>query len=147
MITQVKWALVLAMTPAVVPAPIAGQGASDSIAAHQAHERWFSGLLAEDTVLVSNVLSADVTLGFPGGNVMPRSEFLAALQDGELFYDTADHEDVLLRLYRGTAVVTGRSTLTYRYRGNAGSEQLTYTAIYIRTDQRWRMVAWQSTTP
>lgn len=110
------------------------------------HSAWFEGLLSEDTTIVSGVLSDDVTLGFPGGNVMPRTTFLAYLQSGDLFYDTAEHEDVRFRVYENAAVVTGRSNLAYRYKGNDGFERLTYTSVYVRTDGVWKMVAWQSTT-
>jgi hypothetical protein len=107
---------------------------------------WFEGLLAEDTTILNKVLSDDVTLGFPGGNVMPRAKFLSFLRSGELFYDTAEHEDVGFRIYGNTAVVTGRSNLAYRFKGNEGFERLSYTAVYVSTDGEWKMVAWQSTT-
>ncbi len=110
------------------------------------HIAWFEGLLAEDTTIVSRVLSDDVTLGFPGGNVMPKTEFLSYLQSGDLFYDIAEHEAVKFRVYGASAVVTGRSNLAYCFKGNAGFERLTYTAVYVRTDGGWKMVAWQSTT-
>jgi ketosteroid isomerase-like protein len=109
------------------------------------HNAWFEGLLAEDTKSLNKVLSEDVTLGFPGGNAMPRAEFLSLLQSGELFYDTAEHESVGFRIYGNTAVATGRSNLTYRYKGTKDFERLSYTAVYARTNGEWKMVAWQST--
>ena len=126
---------------------VAGAQAStaDSVAVSQAHERWFRGLLAEDTTVLSTVVAPDVTLGFPGGNVMPRKDFLGYLQSGQLFYDSADHHDLRIRVYGAAAVVHGRSTLTYRFQKAAGSERLAYTATYIRSGGEWRMVAWQST--
>lgn len=110
-----------------------------------AHNAWFEGLLAEDTKILNKVLSEEVTLGFPGGNVMPRAEFLSLLQAGELFYDTAEHESVGFRIYGNTAIATGRSNLTYRYKGAKDFERLSYTAVYVRTNGEWKMVAWQST--
>ena len=111
-----------------------------------AHNAWFEGLLAEDTIILNRVLSDDVTLGFPGGNVMPRATFLSFLQSGELFYDTAYHEAVEFRTYGNAAIVTGRSNLAYRFKGDKGFERLSYTAVYVRTNGAWKMVAWQSTT-
>jgi ketosteroid isomerase-like protein len=109
------------------------------------HNAWFEGLLAEDTKILNKVLSDEVTLGFPGGNAMPRAEFLSLLQSGELFYDTAEHESVGFRVYGNTAVATGRSNLTYRYKGTKDFERLSYTAVYAKTNGEWKMVAWQST--
>jgi hypothetical protein len=123
------------------------QPAADSAAVHRTHLRWFDGLIAEDTTKLSSVLDPDVTLAFPGGDVMPRRDFLGYLQNGQLYYDTADHHSLRIRVYPRAAVVNGSSTLTYRFQGSAGSERLTYTATYILASGQWRMVAWQSTMP
>lgn len=61
----------------VAALPVSGQDvASDGIAVARAHESWFRGLLTQDITEPSAVLSPDVTLGSPGGHVMPRQDFL-----------------------------------------------------------------------
>ena len=120
---------------------------SDSVAVCKVHDAWFEGLLSEDTTIVSRVLSPDVTLGFPGGNDMPRDNFLNFLQGGELFYDTADHQGLQVRVYGDAAIITGKTTFLYRFQGVSNSESLTYTAMYVRRGKSWQMVGWQSTTP
>ena len=102
-------------------------------------------LLSEDAGALDLLLVDDITLAFPDGNLMPRAEFLSYLKSGELSYDSAEHEDLLVRVYGTTGVVTGRSSLAYRFKGEAGFER--YTAVYARTEVRWRMVAWHSTMP
>ena len=132
--------------PLAALAPVGGQtSAPDSVAVHQAHDGWFRGLIAHDTTNLSAVLAPDVTLGFPGGNVMPRQDFLRYKQEGQLFYDSADHQELHIRVYSGVAMVTGRSILAHRFKGTAGYERLAYTATYLRSNGKWRMVAWQST--
>ena len=114
-------------------------------AVRKAHSAWFEALLGEDTAALDHVLAEDVTLAFPGGNLMPRADFFSYLKSGELFYDSAEHDDILLRVYGKTGVVTGRSNLAYRFMGDADLEHLRYTAVYAHTDLGWRMVAWHST--
>ena len=114
-------------------------------AVRKAHSTWFERLLAEDTTGLDQLLADDVTLAFPDGNLMPRADFLSYLKSGALFYYTAEHEDVLVRIYGTTGVVTGRSNLAYRFKGKAGLERLRYTAVYARTGGRWRLVASHST--
>jgi ketosteroid isomerase-like protein len=114
-------------------------------AIRSAHAAWFDALLGENVDALDRLLADDVTLGFPGGNLMPRAEFLSYLKVGDLYYDTAEHEDTFVRVYGTTGVVTGRSNLAYRFKGKAGFERLRYTAVYARTDGQWRLVAWQST--
>jgi hypothetical protein len=117
---------------------------ADSEAVAAAHSRWFAGLLGRYDVL-SDVLAQEVTLRFPGGNQMPRAEFLSLLQTTDLVYDSAEHHATEIRVYGGTGVVTGSSTLELRYKGAAQSERLAYTAVYVRSNSKWTLVAWQST--
>ena len=83
------------------------QPSADSSAVHKAHLQWFEGLVAEDTTRLSPVLAPDVTLAFPGGDIMPRRDFLGYLQNGQLYYDTAEHHNLHIRVYPGAAVVNG----------------------------------------
>jgi hypothetical protein len=63
---------------------------ADSVAVSEAHDRWFRGLVAEDTTVLSAVLTSDVTLAFANGVAMSRKNFLQALQSGQLAYDSAE---------------------------------------------------------
>ena len=117
----------------------------------EVHQSWFDGLLEENHVLIDQILSEDITLGFPGGNVMPRQEFIGHLKNGTLFYDSASHEYSNIRIYGSTGIINGKSTLAYRFQlkngeFHKGLEDLTYTAVYVLKDN-WEMVAWQSTRP
>jgi hypothetical protein len=109
----------------------------------KAHQSWFDGLLNEDFSFFEGFLAEDITLGF-GMSSMPRADFLKHLSSGELFYDEAEHLDVLFRVYGDTGVVTGRSNLRYRWQGNEGFERLRYLAVYVATASGWKLVAWQS---
>lgn len=108
------------------------------------HSAFFEGVLAEDTKILNEVLSDNVTLGYADGSRKSKDEFLSAFQSGELFYDTAEHEAVDFHIYGNTAVVTGRINFAYRLEGNEGVERLSYTAVYVSTDGEWKMVAWHS---
>lgn len=137
--------VVLALTSVAHSSEVGlGVGQTDHEAVAAAHDRWFAGILGRYDVL-ADLLAPDVTLRFPGGNQMPRSEFLGLLEAKQLFYDSANHHEKEIRVYGDAAVVTGKSTLRYRLRGNAGSELLAYTAVYVRANAKWSLVAWQST--
>lgn len=120
---------------------------SDSAAVRNVHDSFFEGLLREDTTIVDRILAPEVTLGFPGGNVTPRETFLGYLHSGDLFYDSADHHELNVRIYGDAAILTGQSTFRVRFQGTSFSERLTYTTAYVRSDIGWQMVAWQSTAP
>lgn len=114
------------------------------------HQTWFDGLLSENAQVIDQLLSDDVTLGFPGGNVVSKREFIDLLKNETLFYDSAYHEYSKIRIYGNIGVINGRSNLTYRFKRKDGKffnghEKLTYTAVYV-LNESLRMVAWQSTT-
>ena len=113
----------------------------------EVHDQLFKGFLTEDANLVDRILSADVTLGFPGGYTMPREEFLNYLRGGELFYDSVEHHALQVRVYGDTAIFHGRSTLFVRFQDISSPEHLTYTAVYVRATDGFELVAWQSTEP
>jgi hypothetical protein len=117
----------------------------------EVHQSWFDGLLEENSQIIDQILSEDITLGFPGGNVMPRQEFIDYLKNGTIFYDSAFHEYSKIRIYGNTGLINGRSNLTFRFKKENGEffkghEKITYTAVYVLDESlRIRMVAWQST--
>jgi len=96
-----------------------------------AHARWLAGILGRYDVL-AEVLAPDVSLRFPGGSQWSRSSYLNLLETKQAFYDSADHHEMEVRVYGDAAVVTGKSTLQGRFKANAFSERLAYTAVYIR---------------
>lgn len=82
---------------------------------------------------------------------MPRQDFIDALKNGTLYYDSAYHEYSKIRIYGNTGVINGRSNLTVRVKMENGEfykvlEKLTYTAVYVLDkSSKIKMVAWQST--
>lgn len=138
------WILLAVASTGASPATEPQIGAADRDAVAAAHDRWFAGILGKYDVL-SDVLAPDVTLRFPAGNQMPRAQFLSLLETKQLFYDAAEHHETDIRVYGDAGVVTGKSTLQLRLRGTASSERLAYTAVYIRAERKWTLVAWQST--
>jgi len=131
---------------ATSPAPTDAQQQVSRIeeAVRDAHTAWFEGLLSENAAALDRLLADDVALIF-GGYPMPRAQFLSHLKAGELYYDTAEHEETLVRFLGTTGVVNGRSRLTYRFKGKAGSERLSYTAVYAVADGQPRLLTWHST--
>jgi ketosteroid isomerase-like protein len=143
--SRLPWAIAVVAVTFVSAEALGPQARqSDREAVTAAHARWFTGILGRYDVL-ADVLAPDVTLRFPGGNQASRREFLDLLETKQLSYGSADHHETEVRVYGDAAIVTGRSTLQFRLKGNAGSEHLAYTAVYVRAGGKRSLVAWQST--
>jgi len=58
------------------------------------------------------------------------------------FFNT---EDVRVRVYGKTAVVTGHAKWRINFKGQDADHERRYTCVYVKRDSRWQMVALQVT--
>jgi ketosteroid isomerase-like protein len=54
-------------------------------------------------------------------------------------------EDIKVRLFGSTAVVTGRSILKTNYKGRSSAITFRYTRVYVKRKKNWQVVAQQLT--
>lgn len=54
-------------------------------------------------------------------------------------------DDINVRVFGGTAVATGRSTLKVAYKGQSNTSVFRYTRVYVKRKGQWRAVAQQLT--
>ncbi len=116
------------------------------------HLSFFESILKEDYRMVDRLLADDVTLGFPHGGFFPKQEYVKALKNATLFYDSSANQTYHVRVYGNTGVVNGRGDLVFRYKDEKNNwykmlEHLSYTAVYVTDKNGIRMVAWQSNRP
>lgn len=116
------------------------------------HQSFFDGILAEDYAKVNQLLAEDVSLGFPDGKFSPKQDYINALKNGTLFYDSSHHVFSQIRTFGNTGIINGNSDLVFRYKDQNGQwfkmlEHLSYTAVYVMDKNRISMVAWQSNRP
>lgn len=104
----------------------------------------FATMVAGDTAALKNLLGEDLTYTHSTGVVQDRVHFLDALSSGSLRYESIAPSDVLVRLYGPAGVVTGRVDMKVVLDGNEKTIAARYTAVYVRRDLRWQLVAWQS---
>ena len=91
------------------------------------------------------LLHPDYAIIQPGGEVESKAEVLASYRTGTRRCDSAEADELDVRVYGDTAVVIGRWTAS----GQNQSERFDYSArflsIWVEQDGRWQNVAMQST--
>jgi len=92
-------------------------------------------LLADDFMLI-DVLS---------GSLIAKPALLTALKSGQLKFGVIEPTDLHLRLYQGTAVVTGRTKMRGQFGEIPFAVHSRYTHVYVQRQGRWRLVAAQGT--
>ena len=117
----------------------------------KSHQAFIDAILAEDYQLVGKILADNVTLGTPGGSFGTKQDYINALKNGTLFYDSSSNHLYKVRIFGTTGIVTGNVDLVFRYKDENSDwfrmlEHLTFTAVYT-LDKIPKMVAWQSNRP
>jgi hypothetical protein len=134
--------LVLAIG-ALAAAPARAQLAPDAVRAEllALEARWDSAVVRKDVALLEGILDPGFVFIDADGAVSTRTGMLAGLQDPDLVIDPFETRDVLVRVYGGTAVLTGWYEQTGRYRGRAYRSRMRYTDVYVRNAGRWIAVS------
>ena len=80
------------------------------------------------------------------GVVRDKAHWISIARAGEFKFDSYTTEDVQIRIYGETAVITGRFLATGQVRGNKIRESATrYICVYIKRDARLQLIAQQAT--
>ncbi|MFN0124290.1 MAG: nuclear transport factor 2 family protein [Blastocatellia bacterium] len=102
-------------------------------------------LVSRDTRALEQLWAPSFCYTGAHGEQAVRAEMIAAIGAGMLRFEAMDFDDIRLRFYGDTAVVTGRATARGRSPMGDLSGQFRYTRVYVREDGHWRVVAFQGT--
>jgi ketosteroid isomerase-like protein len=108
-----------------------------------------------DRAFFDRVLAADFTHTSHSGQFKTREQWMGENkfenrevkpQPGKTYYEAFDVDDLAVRIYGETAVVTGRSTpkgLTAK--GEPIRGRYRYLRVWVKRDRRWQVVAFEGT--
>jgi len=111
----------------------------------QRETRRFEAVVRGDIAALDDILSDDLSYTHATGVYETKAEFIAKLKSGQLKYESLTPEDMLVRVYGTTGVVTGVARVKVQVKGEPLSFQLRFTDVYVKKGDRWQMVAWQAT--
>lgn len=103
--------------------------------------------IRNDTAFMETILSDEVTIINTEGKVLSKDEALKVRfgPSPGVTYDVSNPVDeVSVRLYGDTAVVTGRTTLKATHKGKTYTILGRYTRVYVKLRGHWRVVAFHS---
>ncbi|MCE7985529.1 MAG: nuclear transport factor 2 family protein [Caldilinea sp. CFX5] len=118
---------------------------NDSAAVIQAEQALATAHLTLDVATIDRLLHPTYVIVQPGGTHENKAQTLASFLAGDRHWDLAESDEMAVRLYGDTAVVTGR----WRGRGRNGTVHFDYQArflsTWVREDGAWRNVAYMAT--
>ena len=107
--------------------------------------RRFEAMVKGDIATLEAVLSDDLTYTHASGVFETKPQFLAHMKSGKIKYESFTPEQMLVRVYDTTGVVTGQARVDVHVQNKDMSFRLRFTDVYTKQNNRWLMVAWQAT--
>jgi ketosteroid isomerase-like protein len=111
----------------------------------QCDDRRFKAMVRGDVAALRMALSEHVTYTHSSGAHDTKAQFLASLTLGQLSYRSIIPEARSVRVYGGAGIVTGTARMESTVRGQDTRFRIRYIAVYVKAQERWQLVAWQST--
>ena len=111
----------------------------------QCDDRRFKAMVRGDLATLRMALADHLTYTHSSGQHETKTQFLASLTMGQLSYKSIIPEARSVRVYGGAGIVTGTARMEITARGQDAHFRIRYIAVYVRAQDRWQMVAWQST--
>jgi len=99
-----------------------------------------------DTRFLELSTADDYTATNAFGQTSTKAQMLDDLRSGQVKLSPFSREDLNVRVYGDTAVVTGRSTVTVKGTDRLGiGDQLRFIQVFAKRNGRWQAVAFQQT--
>lgn len=111
----------------------------------QAEHQLAEAHLQLDLKTIEGLLHPDYVIVQPGGRVETKAEVLASYKTDTRHWDSAQVDQLDIRLHDNSAIVIGR----WRALGQHGPERFDYMArflsVWVKQDGHWQNVSYQST--
>ncbi len=127
----------------------AASGQQSSSSAEQevrrAGQEYDRAWLQQDAAAFERLLADDVTQIDHEGKVFSKAEIVANAKSGAVKFETGQSDDVKVRVYGNTAVVTGRWTEKSTNKGKPVDGTMLNTVVFVKKNGNWQVVSDQVT--
>jgi ketosteroid isomerase-like protein len=109
-------------------------------------EKYRTAFLRHDIPTLEKIWADDYVFVNAFGEVLTKAQRLANLRSGATTLESINEEEKpTVRAYQNSAVVTSRVTLKGQYSGQPVSGQYRSTLVWVKSSNRWQLVANQLT--
>ena len=102
-------------------------------------------VVAADVAVLERILHEDYVHNRPSGVVEDRAQYLENRKARRVDFESLVPDEIKVRVYGDTAIVTGRSTAKGKDQYGMMDEQRRCTRVLVRRDGRWQFVLYQGT--
>jgi ketosteroid isomerase-like protein len=119
--------------------------ASPEQAVRQLFDELVMSYSKNDATAPTRILAEDFTFTNPFGEVTTKEQRIGEIKPGGIQFDSYAVDDVKVRVYGDTAVVTNRTTLSGKRGDQVITGQYRATSVFVKKGGNWQVVASQST--
>ena len=102
-------------------------------------------MVKRDIAQLNRLMADELTYTHTTGRVDTKSQLIASIESGRLKYESMEPEEVDVRLYGSTALVTGTARVRVVTQQGPTSFAIRFLDVYASRNGQWQAVAWQST--
>ena len=109
----------------------------------QLNDDWVKAILRRDSATLDRIMADDFFFTYPleGDD---KAQFIADVTSGDLKIEHISREQVSVRVFGSTAVLTARDSGTWLYHGRELSGQYRIIMVYAERAGRWQLCAVQA---
>jgi uncharacterized protein (TIGR02246 family) len=108
-------------------------------------QQYDKAALEQDASAYDRLFADDYTITQAGGKVNTKAEMIAMAKAGDTKFEVGRSDDVKVRLYGDTAIVSCRWTEKSTTKGKPFAGTLLYTTVWVKSNGRWQIVSDQGT--
>lgn len=121
--------------PAVAP----GENVEQTLA--KMEQDWVDAILKHDTAMVDQILADDFVTTLPDGRIQMKAQGIEDLKSGAFTAESMTINDVKVRVFGDTAVVTLGQSEKSQEKGKDMSGRTLWTDIFVKRNGKWQIVA------
>lgn len=95
----------------------------------------------QNVALLDRILAEDLTVINPDGSTGDKAGEIASVRSGKLKLVSVTNDNIRVRVFGETAVVTGRATIRGLIEGQTVRDQNRYTSVFVKRRGRWQVIA------
>jgi ketosteroid isomerase-like protein len=109
----------------------------------QMNDDWTKALVRADRVTLDRIMADDFFFAYPmeGDD---KAQFVGDVVSGDVKVESLTRENITVRIWGDTAVLTGRDSARWSYQGRDFSGHYKVINVYVRRDGEWRLVSVQA---
>lgn len=100
-------------------------------------QRWDEAMMTNDPEEIQKFMSDDWVIVGTEGGITTKASFMQSVISGDLTHNRMDSDEMRVKIYGDTAVITSRGTSAGKYQGHSFERYEWSTSICIKVNQKW----------